>query len=1105
MKEVMNMKQLHKIFLFISFMAFMFLSLLWSGTTGKISGIIIDEDTRDPLAGANVVILGTSLGAAADLEGQYTILYVPPGMYDVQVSFIGYATVTVKDVRVNIDQTSHVNFSLESEAIELETVTIVADKLDIRPDVATSVVSLSDKEVEELPVSSVVNVIGMQAGVSGGLAGDPNYAVQPLFISTNYSRGKVSVQGGLNIRGGEGDNILFMLDGVTLRDPRNNEPITKVALSAVKEISVERGGFNAEYGQVSSGLVNIVTKEGSSQGYFGSIQTRISPPAPKYWRGKGILDIHDLYSFALRPYYDPAVCWEGTENGAWDKYTRNQYFQFDGWNKISETLCNDSDPTNDLTPLGAQRIFMFETRKEQPNDQPDYEIDAGFGGPVPFIGEQLGDLRFFGSYRRNREMLLFPLSRPDYVDYDWSMRLISNITPSMKLQISGILGKQFTMRHNWDATGTYYYPRYPNQIADVASSSLFFLFSDFNFSLADIGHRSLSAKLTQTISPKAFYEVSVENFRRDYKVGPAALRDTSQKYEILRGYYHDSGPFGYWPYESGDEIIMTGAAIQHIAKARDSTVVNSTTLKLDFTSQVDFNNLVKTGFEFIYNDLDFDYGTISSGSAGKTYANRVQMHVFPVRAALYLQDKMETKEFTMTAGLRLDYSNSKVDWYSVDPYNRSLFSSNYDESMVFVKKKSKDQWQLSPRLGISHPITKNSKLFFNYGHFRQVPQYESLFRIQRSETGSMTSFGDPDVMLAKTISYELGYDHRLFNDYLIQLAAFYKDILDQQDFTQYNSIYGFSYSKTTSNHYEDIRGFELTLRKTRGRWMSGFANYTYQVTTTGHFGAGQMYDDPLEQKKYNEATVNLYQDRPIPTPNARINITMYTPEDLGPKFLGHNILGGFSLNCLLNWQAGYWTTWSPNDATMAYNVQARDFLNITMRLIKNINFSRFRIQMFVDVHNVLNTLRLWNTRDTDYMNSLHLTKSKAYDNIPGNDKVGDYREPGVEYQPMIYYGDIVTPEDVELAAEQDISINATAPPEDYRAIYYESTSGQYWQVLENNPDDPSDDQWALVDQARINRIKKDKAYIDMPNASTFWFLNPRQVFFGLRISFDLTD
>ena len=1019
---------------------------LWSGTTGKIAGIVVDKDTGEPLPGANVTISETELGAAADLNGQYTILHIPPGIYGIQVSVIGYSKVTVSDVRVLIDQTARVNVSLEIEAIEGEAVTVVAEKSVIKPDVATSAVAISDGEIEELPVSNVDDIISLQAGI----------------------------QDGLSIRGGGADDALFLLDGVTLRDPRNNQPVTKVALSAIKEISVERGGFNAEYGQVQSGLVNVVTREGKVHGYYGSITTRISPPAPKYYQGEGIPDVHDADSYWMRPYLDDAVCWTGTSSGAWDEWTQDQYPIFKGWNEISNILMTDSNPNNDLTPLAAQRVFMYETRKIQPNDQADYEIDAGFGGPVPFVSKKLGNLRFFSSYRRDREMLLFPLTRPDYVDYDWTTQLTADITPSMKLRLSSLTGKQFTMESNWAAG---YYPRFPNEIADVASASHQAMFSDWDFCLTDIGHQSLAAKLTHTLSSRAFYEVSIEHFKRDYDTRPTRARDLSTLYEIVPGYFRDENPFGYYP-ETTEGLIV--GSTSHASKARDFSVVNSTTFKADVTSQINFSNLLKAGVEFVYNDLNLDYGVIASATQGKSYSNRVQMHVFPIRSSFYLQDKLETKGFTMNAGLRLDYSNSRADWWDVDPYDLYFFSSKYNKSRVFDSQESAPQWQLSPRMGISHPITENSKLFFNYGHFKQIPQYETLFRVERTPDQELTRIGDPNLTLAKTISYELGYDHILFRNYLLQLAAFYKDITDQQGTTQFNSIFGVNYGKTSSNQYEDIRGFELTLRKSVGRWFSGFANYTYQVSSRGHFGSAQIYEDPSLQKNYDEDTVNLYQERPIPRPYARASINLYSPDDLGPSLLGHKIFSGMLANVLLDWQAGSWVTWNPkNDPRIENNVKARDYFNTILRLSKTVDMNRFKIQFLVDITNAFNTLRLWNTGDQDYRLSLHLPESDDYDNIAGDDKIGDYRKPGVEFQPM----------------ERRASINRETEGGKARVIYYEMETGDYLQWV--------DETWVEVDKAKIDKVLEDKAYIDMPNASTFWFLNPRDIYFGIRVTFDL--
>ncbi len=1034
--------------IFVVLLGTIFSSPSWSATTGKIAGIVIDKESGDPIPSVNVVLVGTSLGAATDLDGQYTILYVSPGLYNVQASMIGYATVMTMDVRVQIDQTTRVDFALEIEAIEGEIVTVVAERLLIKPDVATSVGSVTSQEVEELPVVNIENVVGLQAGVEGGL----------------------------RIRGGGADEALFLMDGVTLRDPRNNEPISSLPLSAVEEISIERGGFNAEYGQVRSGIVNVVTKEGIKTGYYGNIEARIGPPGAKHF---GISPF-DKNSFWLRSYYDDAVCWTGTASGAWDEYEQRQYPDFEGWNAVSERLLSDNDPTNDLSPLGAQRLFMWETRKQPAYNKPDYNIDGGFGGPIPLIGKKLGNLRFFTTYRRYREMLVVPLTREDYVDYDWSLKLTSDITPTMKLTVSGLLGKEFTMQQNW----TYNYIRYSGTIASMMGRNLSSLFGTGEYSLADISHKSFSAKLTHTINPTTFYEFSLEHFISDYYTRPNYQRDKTKKYEIVPGYFVDEAPFGY---DFEDEVGITGMLFGGFtSKRRDNTRAASTTLKFDLASQVNFSNLIKTGIEFIYNDIDFDYGNMANYS-NERYSERVQFQALPVRAALYVQDKLEAKGFIMNLGLRLDYSNSNTDWWNVDPYDPVFFSAKYSEDQEYPMTESNSQWQLSPRLGIAHPISENAKLFFNYGHFKQVPSYQTLFQVGRATDRRMTTFGDPNLILAKTISYELGYDHLIFKDYIIQLAAFYHDIFDQQNTVQYTSVGGTVYRKTTSTSYEDIRGFELTLKKNRGRWWTFFGNYTYQVSTSGHFGQEELYEDPAKQKQYDEATVNLYQERPIPRPYARFNLSLYTPDQYGTTFGSLYPLGGWLVNLLLNWQAGEWRTWNPKSiASIANNVQRTDYFSSVLRVSKTINIKQFRIQPFMDISNLFNYRRMslnnFGGKEGDYefyVNSLHLPESHAYDNIPGDDKLGSYRKDGVAYQPMFPRG----------------QINYVADTGEPGVIYYDKSTKRYVEYVDNT--------WRDVEQNRLNQILEDKAYIDMPNQDSFTFFNPRQVFFGLRISVNL--
>ena len=342
-------------------------NLVMAGITGKISGRVIDKETGDPLVGANVVIQGTNMGAASNLNGEYTILRVPPGIYSVTAIYMGYAKLIVEQVRVRIDQTTKIDFFLKPAAIKGERVTIIAERKVVKKDVTTSVSVISGDDVKQLPMENVENIVGLQAGVEEGLS----------------------------IRGGGADQALFQINGITMRDPRNNLPITGIALSAIQEVSVERGGFSAEYGQVRSGIINVVTKSGGSS-YKGTITLKAAPPAKKYFG----ISPYDPNSMWLRPYLDDNVCWTGTQNGNWDKYQQRQYPKFDGWNAISRQLFEDSNSSNDLTPAAAQRLFKWQHRKQEINNQPDYNIDAGFGGPFPLIGKKLDNLRFYTFFPR---------------------------------------------------------------------------------------------------------------------------------------------------------------------------------------------------------------------------------------------------------------------------------------------------------------------------------------------------------------------------------------------------------------------------------------------------------------------------------------------------------------------------------------------------------------------------------------------------------------------------------------------------------------------------------------------------------------------------------
>jgi hypothetical protein len=191
---------------------------------------------------------------------------------------------------------------------------------------------------------------------------------------------------------------------------------------------------------------------------------------------------------------------------------------------------------------------------------------------------------------------------------------------------------------------------------------------------------------------------------------------------------------------------------------------------------------------------------------------------------------------------------------------------------------------------------------------------------------------------------------------------------------------------------------------------------------------------------------------------------------------------------LLNWAVGGWTTYNPQNAPgIVNNVQYVDYFDGSLRASKSFAFKHFNIQFFADVSNLFNALRLNNTTDQDYRRSLHLSQSNAYPNIPGNDKLGDYREPSATWVPEVYQKDMTQ------------TMNGAGSTV---AIYYEGSTGKYWQYVDN-PTIPVHQRWQQVDQARLDQINKDKAYINMPSPSTYWFLNPRNITYGLRVSVNL--
>ncbi|MFA6235327.1 MAG: TonB-dependent receptor, partial [Bacteroidota bacterium] len=171
--------------------------LLLAGTSGKIAGKVIDTETGEGIPGVNIILVGTTMGAATNLDGEYTILNVPPGTYELKASAIGYSPVAVRDVRVNIDLTTRINVNMGEAVLQLnEEVVITATRPLVRKDLTASTSVVGSEEIASLPVTEVSEVLNLQAGyinghVRGGRQGEVAYWIDGVPVTDVYDGGTV--------------------------------------------------------------------------------------------------------------------------------------------------------------------------------------------------------------------------------------------------------------------------------------------------------------------------------------------------------------------------------------------------------------------------------------------------------------------------------------------------------------------------------------------------------------------------------------------------------------------------------------------------------------------------------------------------------------------------------------------------------------------------------------------------------------------------------------------------------------------------------------------------------------------------------------------------
>ena len=357
-----------------------------------------------------------------------------------------------------------------------------------------------------------------------------------------------------------------------------------------------------------------------------------------------------------------------------------------------------------------------------------------------------------------------------------------------------------------------------------------------------------SIKINHSLSPKSFYEANIFISDTDYK--NYLYADTLDERYVNTDYINTE--------PTSATFLFGGTQMGHTYR-----VSSSVGGKFDFTTQVNENHEIKTGLsyradnlnernlEVLYNQ-NYDEPTVLP-------ENKSPYHVYYEKDALqysaYIQDKMEYSSMIMNLGVRYD---------TFVPNDSTISSLLYPEA---DQKSSKTKTMISPRVGVSLPITDKGIFHFSYGHFYQMPTLRNLYRESYFGAGLAPTVGNPDLKPEKTVLYEFGFQQQFGNLIGMDINLFYKDIREllALQSIRYNSPnYGPSnYAIYLNKDYGNARGLTLSLTKRYDpvSKSSIWIDYTYQKSEGNSVNSGSFYFSALSGIEEEKLIVPLSWDQ----------------------------------------------------------------------------------------------------------------------------------------------------------------------------------------------------------------------------------------------------
>jgi len=722
----------------------------FAGTTGQLEGRITDQSTGQPLALANVQAVGTRLGSNTDDQGRFTIINIPAGRYTVRVAYVGYRETVISNVMIIADFTTTQDVALQPTSIEVGTITVEAERPLIQRDATATTRFITSEEIQNLPTRGYLDAAALQTGV-----------VQYGFIDVGAEALNAP---NISIRGGRQNEVAYFVDGFSQQDPLTGYSTTSINQNAIDQIVVSTGGFNAEYGRIMSGAVNVITKEGRSD-YFGSIEAYTDNLAGD-WIGANAYD-NNVYDLSLG---GPVI--PGRED-------------------LSFFVSGERRWNADRAPRGLAGESFDEGRL--PNNKLSGWTWQGklTWRPAKTVDVKLGTLGSFDDWQQYLNTFRYNIEHtPRYQDTNRSV--FGTVTHVLSDRTFHSIGANYfyTLRKRGD--GRYFddlhaYGRPTGNPDFNTDISMFWLGDDpttpFQYDqFGQVRAGDESSLWDDYLQRESWYIGGKYDIQSQIDPNNLVKAGADFQYHTLRFYQH------YFPTELYWSADTTGA-ITHRPNTRD----------------VD-----RYGYETVLDEANntISLDKVDDGLNGAKH---------PIVASAYAQDKFEYQGLVVNAGFRYDYLN--VDTEALLRADRPLGNdASLDESDL---TKNKTYHRFSPRLGVGFPVTDRTLLHANYGIFYQQPNLEDLyvsyaFLEHKVQTGGYyVPFGNPNLQPETTTAYEVGVAQQLGEKAKIDVTAYYKDV---EDLVQVRNVVSSpkNFASFENSDYGTIKGldFQFELRRT---------------------------------------------------------------------------------------------------------------------------------------------------------------------------------------------------------------------------------------------------------------------------------------------------